>query len=179
MTAQFEISARYEQLRPQVVLLDPAGVVVLKESRGRRFWLVFGSLLAAVWGFGMALLNTDSWRGWAGMLIFCAGIALFIIQLLRPDSLTLTRDGFSYRNLGRSERRAWSDVAEFGILAIRRQGGTTRQVGIRYKNGNTLVRTMVSGLDARFDFALPDTYRLSVYELLALMEEWRAAASRH
>jgi hypothetical protein len=38
---------------------------------------------------------------------------------------------------------------------------------------------MVSGLDARFDFALPDTYRLSVYELLALMEEWRAAASRH
>jgi hypothetical protein len=45
------------------------------------------------------------------------------------------------------------------------------------KTGSTLVRLMVSGPDKRFDRALPDTYGLSVDELIALMEEWRAAAA--
>lgn len=152
---------------------------MLKGSGARRLWLIVGSLLAAVCGLGVVVFNLESFWAWAGVLIFGVGLAIFVIQLVRPDTLTLARDGFSYRSLGRSMRYAWADVAEFGVLVLRVQGGTTRQVGIRMKTpGGTLARRMVSGLSGRFDGALPDNYGLPVEELVALLEEWRVAAAR-
>jgi hypothetical protein len=70
-------------------------------------------------------------------------------------------------------------VAEFGVMLAQVIGaaGTVRQVGIRMKTGSSLVRLMVSGPDKHFDSYLPDTYGLSVDELIALMEEWRVAAA--
>jgi hypothetical protein len=179
MTAQFEMSGRYQQWLPQVVLLDPAGTVVLKESRGRRFWMLFGSLFVAAWGIGVIALHSNSWLGWVGALLFCVAAFFIVMQLVRPDSLTLAADAFTYTSLGRRFRYAWTDVAEFGVMLAQVIGaaGTTRQVGIRMKTGSTLVRLMVSGPDKRFDKALPDTYGLSVDELIALIEEWRAAAA--
>lgn len=161
------------------MLLDPAAVVVLKESRGRRFWILFGSLLLAAWGIGMVALHSDSWSGWVGALLFCVAAFFIVMQLARPDSLTLARDAFTYTSMGRRFRYAWTNVAEFGVLLAQVIGapGTTRQVGIRMNTGGTLVRLIVSGPDRRFDTHLPDTYGLSVDELIALMEAWRAAAA--
>jgi hypothetical protein len=180
VTTQFEMSGRYRQLLPQVVLLDPAGTVVLKESRLQRFWILFGSLFVAAWGFGVLALHSDSWLGWVGALLICVAVFFIVMQLVRPDSLTLARDAFTFTSLGRHYRYAWTDVAEFGVLLVPVIGapGTTRQVGIRMKTGSNLVRLMVSGPDKRFDRELPGTYGLSVDELIALLEEWRAAAGR-
>jgi hypothetical protein len=180
VTTQFEMSGRYQRLLPQVVLLDPAGTVVLMESRGRRFWIVFGSLFVAAWGIGVLAEHSDSWLGWVGALLFCVAAFFIVMQLARPDSLTLAGDAFTYTSLGRRYRYAWTDVAEFGVLLVQVIGapGTVRRVGIRMKTGSTLVRLMVSGPDKRFDREVPDTYGLSVDELIALMEEWRTDAER-
>lgn len=150
-------------------------------SPWRRFWFFVASLVLAICGVAVWAVNPGSFWGWAGVLLIGLGAILFVIQLVRPDSLTLARDHFSYRSLGRSVRYAWSDVAGFGVLLLPRQGANTRQVGIRFKkHGGTLARQMVSGLTGRFDGALPESYGLPADDLVALMEEWRsAAAARH
>jgi hypothetical protein len=163
------------------VLLDPTATAVLKGSRGRRFWLIVGSLILivaspviATTGSGPALVATGF-----GVLFFAAGMGLLAVQLLRPDRLTLAHDDFSYRNLGRRTRLAWSDVAGFGLLRTRHNQATVLQVGIRLNRPrSTLVREFISGPAGDFDSALPETYGLPVEDLLAIMEEWRLAANQ-
>ena len=68
------VADRYAQLGPRAVLMDPAGVVVLKSSRGRRFWLLFASLFLLATSVYVIAKNTDSWWGWVGVLFFVAFI---------------------------------------------------------------------------------------------------------
>ena len=179
MTSQSGLAGCYQHLLPHAALLDPAGVVVLKMSRWRRFWLLVGSLLLATWSLGLLVLHAGSFWGWAGVLLFGASAVFLVIELLRPDSLTLGRDEFSFTSLGRRSRFAWADVAEFGLLVLPVRGGNTRQVGMRMKrSGSSLVESLLSGMGGRFDASLPDSYGLPVEELATLMEEWRSAAAR-
>ncbi len=161
------------------MLLDPAGNVVLRPSRARRVWLLLGSLVFCLAG----VLVFASVHGWfwsiAGVVLFGAGGLMVLVQVLRPDQLTLSRSDFCFSNLGRRTRIAWADVAEFGVLQLPVRGGSVSQVGIRMnKPGGALRRRLTSGVAGRFESALPDSYRLGVEELSALMEEWRADAAR-
>jgi hypothetical protein len=159
---------------PQTVLLDPNAVRVLKTSASRIWWLLFGSVILLAAGVVVLALGEHVVWGW---FFFAAGAFLFIRELVWPDRLTLTRDGFSFTILGPRTRIAWSDVAEFGVLRTYRVGTTTRQVGINLKRPRSgVVRALVSGYP-QFDYALPETYGLPVEDLTAIMEEWRAAAS--
>jgi hypothetical protein len=119
MTAQFEMSGRYQQWLPQVVLLDPAGTVVLKESRGRRFWMLFGSLFLAAWGIGVLALHSNSWLGWVGALLFCVAAFFIVMQLVRPDSLTLAGDAFTYTIT--EFPATWTRVYQGGLLGTGRR----------------------------------------------------------
>jgi hypothetical protein len=154
-----------------------AGVVVLDSSRGRRIWLLIASLILLLAGIVIVALNETTFVGWLGVAAFGGGVWLLVVELFRPDRLTLTRDKFTYRSGGRGKSIPWADVAEFGVSEVRIQGGVVRQVGIRL-NGQTslLRRQMVSGITGAYDVLLPDTYGLHVYDLAELMETWRKAA---
>jgi hypothetical protein len=172
------VSQRYPALGPQVVLVDPSATVVLKTSVARRFWLVFGAVLLLGAGVVIFALNEGSLTGWLGVVVFVAGLLLLIVQIVRPDSLTLTRDSFSFRSLGRQNRIAWADVAEFGLLRYYVRGGVVKQVGMRMTRRSTWRRLATSGARDGFEAYLPDSYGLSVEDLIGLMEEWRLTASR-
>jgi hypothetical protein len=176
---QSGLDARYQHLSPQMVLLDPAGVVVLKSSRWRRFWLFFASLLLAA--AGLVVIGSDQGLFWsvAGVVMVALGAAGFVVELVRPDALTLGRDAFSYTSLGRRITLNWAHVAEFGVLRLRARGGSVKHVGFRRATPRKGVfRRMVSGLADNFDGALPDSYGLPVEDLVVLMEEWRLAAAQ-
>lgn len=151
--------------------------MVLKSSRGRRIWLLIASLILLLAGIVIVALNDTNFVGLLGVAVFGGGVWLLVVELFRPDRLTLTKDRFTYRSGGRGKSIAWADVAEFGVSEIPIQGGSVRQVGIRMKGDTSLFnRQMVSGITGAYDVVLPDTYRLRVEVLAELMEEWRKAA---
>lgn len=154
-----------------------AGVVVLKSSRGRRIWLLIASVILLLAGILIVALNDTNFVGLLGVVVFGAGTMLLVVELFRPDRLTLSHARFTYRILGRGTSIAWADVAEFGVSEIPIQGGTIKQVGIRLKTQSSrLRRQMVSGISGAYDVLLPDSYGLPVEDLVVLMEAWRQAA---
>jgi hypothetical protein len=169
-----EVAGTLASLKPQVVLVDPAGVAVLRTSRARRVWLLVGALVFCLAGLVVLASSEGVFWSVAGAVLFAAGGLIFLVQLLLPDSLALSRDELCVSSLGRRTRIAWVDVAEFGVLQLPVRGGSNSQVGIRLKApSSTLRRRMTSGVAGRFDRALPDTYGLTVEGLCALLEEWR------
>ena len=151
--------------------------MVLKSSRGRRVWLLIGALILLMGGIVIVALNDTTWVGLLGVGVFGFGVLLLVVELFRPDRLTLTKDKFTYRIIGGGKSIAWADVAEFGVSEIPIQGGVVRQVGVRMKGQTSLFRRqMVSGITGAYDVLLPDTYGMPVEDLAALMEDWRKAA---
>jgi hypothetical protein len=169
---------RYSRLRPRVVLSDPAGVLVLKSSRGRRFWLIVGSLMLAVAGLFVLASSDGLFMSLAGAVLLGLGAVLFVVQLVRPDALTLRRDEFSFTSLGMRTRFAWADVAGFGVVQVPVRRGTVARVGIRMHVHNSALRRRMTGMSGEYDSALPDSYGLSVAELCTLLEEWRSASAQ-
>ena len=157
---------------------NPAGVVVLKSSRGRRFWLFVGSLMLALAGLFVLASSDGLFMSLAGVVLLGLGLVLFVVQLVRPDALTLRRDAFSFTSLGMRTRFAWADVAGFGVVHVAVRRGTVDRVGIRMQVPVSALRRRMTGLSGEYDTSLPDSYGLSVAELCALMEAWRAAASK-
>src|SRR5262249_19890002 len=142
-----------------------------------RIWLLIASLILLLAGVVIVALNETTFVGWLGVAVFGGGIWLLVVELFRPDRLTLTMDKFTYRSGGRGTSIPWADVAHFGVSEIPIRGGVNRQVGIRLNGQSSrLRRQMVSGIDGAYDVLLPDTYGLPVKDLAALMEAWRQAA---
>jgi hypothetical protein len=50
---------------------------------------------------------------WLVMIFFGLGIPIFGWRFIRPDVLTLTPDGISWRTMFRSARWTWDDVQNF------------------------------------------------------------------
>jgi len=113
----------------------------------------------------------------AGVVLLGLSVVLFIVQLVRPDALTLRRDEFSFTSLGMRTRLAWSDVAGFGVVQVPVRRGTVSRVGIRMQVPGSALRRRLTGMSGDFESALPDSYGLSVEDLCALMEKWRSAAA--
>jgi Bacterial PH domain len=53
------------------------------------------------------------WPAWLGIALFGLGIPVFGLRLVRPDRLTLTPDGITWRSPLRTTHWTWNDVQSF------------------------------------------------------------------
>jgi len=56
---------------------------------------------------------------------------VFIYQVVHPESLTLSAEGFAFTNLGRTAPFSRSELGEFGVARIRARWQTIQRVGLR------------------------------------------------
>jgi hypothetical protein len=148
--------------------------VTLRASRRTTLLRLLGSSLFTLVGLGM--LQRGRAEGWFVAAVFGICVVVFTVQVARPGSLTLTASGLSYRNLGRSGSLAWTDVAGFGVWALRGRPFASKMVGIVYTAAHRSSGPLSSfsrGVSG-FDGALPDTYGYKAEELVTLLESWRS-----
>jgi len=120
--------------------------VALKSSRSRRFWLFVGSLMLAIAGLVVLASSDGPLLTLAGVVLLALGVVLFVVQLVRPDALTLRRDEFSFTSLGMRSRFAWADVAGFGVVRVPVRRGTVDRVGIRLRVHTSELRRRMTGM---------------------------------
>ena len=118
-----------------------------------RFLLLTLAFVAA----GIWIGVRGDWVGYAFAAFFGLGIPVFTIEMLPGASfLRLSNEEFEFSSLYRRHVVRWIDVGEFGVI-------TQKQMGAK-------VHQTVAGMDA----GLPDSYGLSIEDLLDLMQEyWR------
>jgi hypothetical protein len=134
--------------------------------------LLLGAALFTVGGVSM--IGSGRTDGWfvAGFFGLCT--AVFVAQLGLPGSLTLTKTGFTIRNLGRSTSIAWSDVAAFGLMQHRPFGSKMAAFQYTRLHRDHHPMTRLSRSISGFDGALPETYGYKAEDLVALLEQWRS-----
>jgi len=88
--------------------------IVIRSSRGNSALMLLIS--AAFVATGVLILKDPKESptiAWLVMIFFGLGIPIFGWRLLRPDMLTLTPDGISWRTMFRSAQWTWDDLQNF------------------------------------------------------------------
>jgi hypothetical protein len=154
---------------------DGPFTLLLHPRRARWLLLLVASLAFTV--AGAAMIRSGETRGWFMVAVFALG-ALVAGAMLLPGSayLRLTPDGFEMRSLYRHVRVRWADVSWFRAGRI----GLNKMVLFDYAPSYTRsaqARAVASALTGA-EAALPDTYGHSAEALVALLNDWRARATR-
>ena len=109
-----------------------------------------------------------------GICFFGLGLLISVWQIIRPQTLVLDREGFSFSSGMSSFRRLWSDVDRFFVFQP-----TTRSslVGWNYLPGrgpSTLIAKISRSMGA--DAGLPSGWSISTQALVDLMNSYRERA---
>ncbi len=89
--------------------------IVIRSSRGKTLLLLLGSaafVAAGAWAVSDGSGQQD-WRGWLAIVFFglCAIAALW--RLIRPETLTIAREGFHYTAPMGSTAFSWTEIERF------------------------------------------------------------------
>lgn len=149
--------------------------LVLRPSR--RSWagmLALSIVLTVV--CGLAFLDEPHVALAVGVLLFGAGIAIAVVQLLPGRaSLRIAPEGLQVRGLMRGGSWSWNELEHFRAYDAD-QYGATRMVGFDMRGltpeGQSAFKTIARGMSG-VDGALPDTYGMRADDLATLLEEAR------
>jgi hypothetical protein len=110
--------------------------------------------------------------GWAAVIFFGIAAILLLVRLITKNELSLSPEGFTVTNLGRTATTPWTHVESFGVMS---PGGRARIVGYNFVEGLGGVAGMRRAARSRmgYEALLPDTYGLKPEELARLMNDWR------
>ncbi len=152
---------------------ETAGGRVLTPNKLKYALLALFGLVVFVVGLGFALAG--EWYGW---LILALGVAVGLSCLLmlspRFASLTLAPEDFTLRSGFVHRTWRWDEVSDFFTAYVDR----SRTVGFNYADRAGLSAFKIKVGDVRgYDEYLPETYRMDVDDLAALMNDWRRRAT--
>jgi len=148
--------------------------------RGSRLKWIGYLLLALPLMAGGALMAQDpDERIMAGFvfLFFAACCLIFLIQIVRPGQLTLTREGFEQSMTNRKFSCRWDEVSDFGVYALKHGFFTTNKfvsfsrMSDEGKKLAELNRALVGATGQ-----LGDTFGMKAEELAELMNAFRTRA---
>lgn len=159
---ELPVTLRPSKLKTSLLLLVSTSFVAAG------IWMVFYN--------GMEGYTIDGipvyWVGWAGIVFFGVAMVVFLLQFVPGAAyLRLTPEGFTYCTAFRAHTTRWEDVEEFGVMQLHHN----RMVGWNYVPGYQVKARMrgfskaVSGYEA----GLPDTYGLTVEQLVEALETLR------
>ena len=117
---------------------------------------------------GILTVSTGTSSGWIAIAFFGVGSLVLLATLVRPSTLVLREDSFTYGTVFRSTTLAWSDVADFGLTDLRGKRVGIKLVGQHHSR----LRGANVGLTG-YEEVLPANYGLAAEQLLNLLNEWR------
>ena len=145
---------------------------VLRPRRSKQIaYLILSAAFAA--GGAWMVTSGDS-RGWFVAAFFTLCTLVFTVFLLPGSAyLELGPDGITVCTFFRRDSWRWSDVASFGIARI---GSTARMVVIKFSSAYPRARRArrFAELLTGHEGALPDSYGLSVEDLVALLNTYKS-----
>ena len=162
---------------PAAILSRFPGPVVLVPSR-RKWLFVLGGSLAFV-AIGLWLRHNEplwAWLGWLGVGFFGIGAVVAALMLLPgAGGLRLDSDGFEMTSLFRRHRSRWTDVSEFEVVCL----PPSLQKMVVFDDARTMDGAMAKRNKRRVGRSSGlDNYGLSHEDFAAIMNEWRARATR-
>jgi hypothetical protein len=88
--------------------------IVIWASKGFTLLMLLIAIVFVAIGI-MVLRDPKEDHTWAyvGIILFGAGIPIFVLRLVRPDELILGPEGITWRGIFRTARFQWSDVQNF------------------------------------------------------------------
>ncbi len=113
--------------------------------------------------------------GWLCILFFGLGTLLSLWQLLIPGSLTLDRDGFHQKLLGRKLHCRWHAVSEFDIVRIQRNTFVSFS---RLEDEGKLLTGISKAITGNHSGMLGDNFGMKPRKLADLMNALRGRALR-
>lgn len=150
-----------------------SGTRVLTPSR--RKYILFALFGLFILLFGMAFALTGDWYGWPVVALgLVVGGSCLLMLSPRFASLTLTPEGFTVRSGFTRRTWRWEAVGDFFPAYVNQ----SRAVGFDYADqaGLSGFKSKVGEIRG-YDEYLPETYRLDVNGLAALMNAWRRLAT--
>lgn len=111
--------------------------------------------------------------GWFTIAFFGLGLAIFIMQLIRPGRLTLDQNGFEQVILGRSLTCKWTEVSDFGVLKVKHNKFVSFS---RQQDEGKMLAGVSKTLTGGHSGMLGDSFGMKPKELAILMNEYRDKA---
>ena len=155
---------------------DLPDTMTLTSSRLKTFGLLLICLIFVATGLWMTTTDPENkLMGWFCAAFFGLGLPVFIMQLLRPGHLTLSKDGFEQVILGRTLACKWTEVSEFGIVKIKRNKFVSFS---RYEDEGKMLAGISKSMTGGASGMLGDNFGMKTTELAMLMNDYRVNAMR-
>jgi len=165
------------------------GPITLYASQ--RKWLAILAGCAVFVGIGVSMITSPAFFnpsylgiptdiiGWLEIVLFGLGLIVSVVALMPGRShLTLDANGFTVRNLFQSSTNRWENVDDFTAMNMAATHPVRKIVLVGYNDRTQAQRALARanvGLVGR-NSALPDTYGMTVEDLVRLMSRWRRKA---
>jgi len=100
---------------------------------------------------------------------FALGIPIFVWRVIRPDTMTLTKDGITWQGMFKTDHWPWTEVQDF--RAYKPASRTiAKHVGFDFTDGNDPATTKWMGVGGSFGTG----WELSAVDLADLLNKARA-----
>ncbi len=137
-------------------------------------------VLACIFGplalLGLLLVIGELWYGWLFFAVFgIAMVACILSTIPAMVHLRLDAGGFAMRSMGKRKRWRWDEVEPFFADYLDRSEVVAFNYADRENRG---LIVHAAGKIRGYDEFLPESYGMSVKELVDLLNQWRDAARR-
>jgi hypothetical protein len=155
--------------------------LVIRSAPWEALKLILLSLPLTMLGILVLLMAGPSaarWFGWLAVVFFGLGIWFGLIRLCRRDTLTLTLEGFSFRNPARRKTLRWDDLDAVFVCGHGRHAMVAWTLKTRaYSKSRMAKINRATGFD--FDDSIGPGWERPAGKIAELMNEWksRSAAS--
>jgi len=149
---------------------------VLTSSPWNNIWLLLGALLFTAGGVWL-IIDEGSVMSWFTTLLFGLCAIVFVIQMVKPETMTLGRDGFTYTLLHHKHTYAWDEVGAFNTVTMKRHiFFTSESVWFSRVQGHLIDGEPHGNIVLDSAIQIPDTYRMDAAAFADLMNAFRNRA---
>ena len=146
-------------------------MLILKQNKKKTaFYLIICILLAIS---GIALAFQEEYRatiiGIIVSVFFGACSLIFILQLIKGNNLTLTKEGFTMEGLFKKQTYRWKDIENFRLNT---QYNLVVFDFSREYDKQEIVREIAKNLSGS-QGGIPDIYKVKSEELVKLLNQWK------
>jgi len=149
--------------------------VVIRSSQRTSWWLLIASVVFVAGGVLMLRDPTQNpIVGYLAIIFFGAGIPIFAWRLIRPEVLTVSPDGLTWRSAFRTMHFRWDAVQRF--RAYSPTGTISKHVGFDFTDSQTQSKGLRQTAKALtgVEGALGSGWELSAADLADLLNAARA-----
>ncbi len=144
-------------------------VFIPRKGKMALYVLVF-FILVILFAFLLIKVERGTFE-WVGLLLFVGLSILSLVTMARSPSLTVNREGLTFRGSLRGYSYKWKDIERFQVMKVSAGWGSMEMVAILLSKA-TQTEKLSDKLKGRRE-SLPDSYAISVREMADLLNRVR------